>query len=184
MKNNGIMKNYLVNGKLDLDHLIDDFYGYVYIVVKNSISVYITDEDIEEIISDVFVAIWKNSSSISNDANLKAYLAGITKNTIKNKYRKTQINFSISEYEEKLIDNMNLEKIVEENEQNKLIQNSLDILKEEDYRTFIMFYYESKTIKEISQTLKISESKVKVILHRVRKKIKKILEDGGYSYGK
>jgi len=184
VKNNETMKNYLVNGKLDFDHLIDDFYGYVYIVVKNSISLYITDEDIEEIISDIFVALWKNSNIVSNDINLKAYLTGIAKNTIKNKYRKTQINFSISEYEEKLIDSMNLEKIVEENEQNQIIKNSLNILKKEEYKTFIMFYYESKTIKEISQTLKISESKVKIILHRVRKKIKKILEDGGYSYGK
>lgn len=184
MKNNETMKNYLVNGKLDLDHLIDDFYGYVYIVVKNSISVYITDEDIEEIISDIFVALWKNSNIVSNDINLKAYLTGIAKNTIKNKYRKTQINFSISEYEEKLIDNMNLEKIAEENEQNQIIKNSLNILKKEEYKTFIMFYYEQKSIKEISQILKISESKVKIVLHRVRKKIKKILEDGGYSYGK
>ena len=40
--------------------MLDDFYGYVYIIVKNGVSSHITDEDVEEIISDVFVAIWKN----------------------------------------------------------------------------------------------------------------------------
>lgn len=27
---------------------------------KNTVSIHITDEDIEEILSDVFVAVWKN----------------------------------------------------------------------------------------------------------------------------
>lgn len=45
-----------------------------------------------------------------------------------------------------------------------------------------MFYSEAKTIKEIAEKLKFSTSKVKVILHRVRKKIKRNLEDGGYGY--
>ena len=81
-----MLKDYLENGKLNIDKMLDDFYGYVYIIVKNGVSSYITDEDIEEIISDVFVAIWKNSDKLSYSTDLKAYLAGITKNIIKNKY--------------------------------------------------------------------------------------------------
>ena len=54
-----ILNDYLINGKLDIDRILDDFYNYVYIIVKNGVSVSIADEDIEEIISDVFVAIWK-----------------------------------------------------------------------------------------------------------------------------
>ena len=181
---NEILKDYLVNGKIDIDKIIDDFYGYVYIIVKNSISIYITEEDIEEIISDVFVAIWKNSSNISNTTILKPYLSGIAKNIIKNKYRKTEVNFSISEYEEKILDNINLEKITEENEQDLIIKNTLKNLKEEEYKIFIMFYYENKAIKEIATKMNCSGGKVKIILHRVRKIIKKNLEDGGYSYGK
>jgi len=122
-----ILKDYLLNDKVDIDKLLDDFYGYVYIIVKNGISIYLTDEDIEEIISDVFIAVWNNSKEISNTIDIKAYLAGTAKNIIKNKYRKNEINFSISEYEEKIVDNSNLEKQAEENEQNnnkKHIKNS------------------------------------------------------------
>ena len=53
---NKILKDYLKNGKVDIDKIIDDFYGYVYIIVKNGVNIAITDEDIEEIISDIFVA--------------------------------------------------------------------------------------------------------------------------------
>ena len=179
-----ILKDYLLNGKLDIDKLLEDFYGYVYIIVKNGVSIYVTDEDIEEIISDIFIAVWKNSKMLSNTLNIKAYLSGTAKNIIKNKYRNSEINFSISEYEGKIVDNSNLEKQAEENEQNIIIKNTLKTLKKEEYTIFIKFYYENRTTKEIAKQLNCSIGNVKVILHRVRKKIRKNLEDGGYGYGK
>ena len=181
---NEILNDYLINRKLDIDRILDDFYNYVYIIVKNGVSVSITDEDIEEIISDVFVAIWKNSSNLLKTIEIKPYLAGIAKNVIKNKYRNTELNFSISDYGENLVDNCNIEKIVEENEQNKVVLDTLNTVKQEEYKIFIMFYYESKSVKEIAKVLNLSTSNVKTILHRVRKVIKRNLEDGGYSYGK
>lgn len=179
-----ILNDYLINGKLDIDRILDDFYNYVYIIVKNGVSVSITDEDIEEIISDVFVAIWKNSSNLLKKTEIKPYLTGTAKNVIKNKYRNTELNFSISDYEENLIDTCNIEKITEENEQNKVILDTLKTVKPKEYEIFIMFYYESKSVKEIAKVLNLSTSNVKTILHRVRKVIKRNLEDGGYSYGK
>ena len=179
-----ILKDYLLNAKVDIDKLLDNFYGYVYIIVKNGVSIYLTDEDIEEIVSDVFIAIWKNSKMLSNTIDIKAYLSGTAKNIIKNKYRKNELNFSISEYEEKIIDNSNLEKQAEENEQNIIIKNTLKTLKKEEYKAFIMFYYEAKTTKEIAEDLNCTVGKIKVILHRVRKIIRRNLEDGGYGYGK
>ena len=181
---NEILKDYLKNGKVDIDKIIDDFYGYVYIIVKNGVSIAMTDEDIEEIISDVFVAIWKNSINLLKTTEIKPYLIGIAKNVIRNKYRNTELNFSISDYEENLIDTCNIEKITEENEQNRVILDTLKTVKPKEYEIFIMFYYESKSVKEIAKVLNLSTSNVKTILHRVRKVIKRNLEDGGYSYGK
>lgn len=181
---NEILKDYLKNGKVDIDKIIDDFYGYVYIIVKNGVSIAMTDEDIEEIVSDVFVAIWKNSINLLKTTEIKPYLIGIAKNVIRNKYRNTELNFSISDYEENLIDTCNIEKITGENEQNKVILDTLKTVKPKEYEIFIMFYYESKSVKEIAKVLNLSTSNVKTILHRVRKVIKRNLEDGGYSYGK
>ena len=58
-----VLNDYLVNGKIDIDKFLDDFYGYVYIIAKNTVSIHITDEDIEEILSDVFVAVWKSKNT-------------------------------------------------------------------------------------------------------------------------
>ena len=179
-----ILNDYIEKGKLNIDNLFDDFYGYIYSIVKKGVSICLTNEDIEEIVSDVFIAVWKNSKILSNTVDIKAYLSGTAKNIIKNKYRKSELNFSISEYEEKIIDNVNLEIQAEENEQNIIIKNALNNLKKKEYMAFIMFYYEAKTIKEIAKKLNCSIGKVKVILYRVRKIIRKNLEDGGYGYGK
>lgn len=181
---NEILNDYLIGGKMDVDGIIDDFYNYVYIIVKNGVSVSITDEDVEEIISDVFLAIWKNSNTLLKTTLIKPYLAGIAKNIIRNKYRNTKLNFSISDYEESLVDVCNIEKIMEEKEQNRMILDTLKSAKSKEYAVFILFYYESKSIKEIAKVLSLSTSNVKTTLHRIRKTIKRNLEKGGYSYGK
>ena len=179
-----ILKDYLIKEKIDIDKMVDDFYGYVYIIVKNGVNIAISEEDIEEIISDVFLAIWKNSDKLAETTAVKPYLAGTAKNIIKNKYRTTELNFSISDYEEIIVDTCDIDKIAEQNEKDKIIHNTLKQLKSDEYKIFMMFYYESKAIKEIATELKLSTSNVKTILHRVRKIIKENLEDGGYGYGK
>ena len=90
----------------------------------------------------------------------------------------------MTDCEERLVDSSNVEKLTEEMEQSTIIKNTLKSLKIEEYNIFIMYYYGSKKIKNIAEELNCSTSKVKVTLHRVRKIIKRNLEDGGYSYGK
>ena len=178
------LSDYMENETLDIDMLIDDYYSYIYIVVKNGISINISQEDMEEIISDTFVAFWKNSKYLRKDLLVKPYLKGIAKNLIKNKYRDNNINVSIENYENTLVEDFDIDDILESNEKNELIIDTLKTLNKNEYSTFMMYYYEGKNIKEISKELNLSVSNVKTILHRVRKKIKRNLEDGGYSYGK
>ena len=177
------LKEYIKKNRLDIDKVVEDYYGYIYMIVKNIKSIGILEEDMEEIISDVFLALWKNYESLTEETKIKPYLAGIAKNVLKNKYRKTKIDYPISDYEEQLVSPYTLEIISEEREQNEMIKKSLNNLKQEEYQIFMAFYYENKKIREIAQKLDVSESKVKVILHRLRKELKEQLKKGGYSYG-
>ncbi|MBR1802897.1 MAG: sigma-70 family RNA polymerase sigma factor [Clostridia bacterium] len=184
MKKEEILKDYMGKNGLDIDELINAYYGYVYIIVKNSKGISISNEDMEEIISDTFFAIWKNSKRIGVNVPIKPYLIGIIRNVMNNKYREININDSISDYEDRIPDTMDFETIIQEKEQNEMIQKALKQMKQEEYNVFMMFYYEAKTIKEIAHKMQFSESKVKVMLHRIRKEIKKNLRNGGYGYGK
>ena len=182
LENKDVLGNYISNSVLDIEKMISEYSSYLYLIVKNMGSIAILDEDIEEIISDVFLAIWKNSENLNRHTNIKEYLTGIAKNVTRNKYRSTELNYSISDYEEKLFDNFNIEKLSEEKEQDGIIKKALKNISDEEYNIFIMFYYNGKKIKEIAELLHLSESNVKVKLHRIRKLIKKDLKNGGYGY--
>ena len=65
----------------------------------------------------------------------------------------------MSEYENRLISNNDLEKITEENDQNDIIKSTLKELKSQEYQVFIMFYSEGKTVKEIAKILNFLKAK-------------------------
>ena len=68
-----------------------------------------------------------------------------------------------------------------QDEKKKIIINKLEKFKPEEKDIFISYYYDDNSIKEISNKLNISESKVKVNLFRMRKRINQALKERGYS---
>ena len=52
-----ILKAYIKGDRLDIDKVVEDYYGYIYMIIKNIKSIGILEEDMEEIISDVFLAL-------------------------------------------------------------------------------------------------------------------------------
>lgn len=169
-------------GILDIEKIIQCYNSYIYKMLKNSIS---NESDIEEILADVFIIFWNNYKRLDNNTEIKPYLIGITKNLIKKKYREYSItNQNIELGEETIVESINIEELSENEEKSQIISNTLENIKHIDRKVFLMFYYNQKKIREIANTLKISEAKVKVILYRTRKLIKKNLKERGYNYGK
>ena len=180
--NNKTIKDFLNKGVLNVEEMVNLYSSYIYTMLKNCIS---NSEDIEELISDVFMAIWCNYKNLEPDMKIKPYLIGITKNMIKKKYRELSNNVSfydISDFCNSAEALANVSDVAEESEKSRIILKTLNELKYEEKQTFIMFYYNSKKVKEIAEVLGISKSKVKTTLHRVRKKLKAELRKGGYSY--
>lgn len=170
------------NGVLDIEDVIKCYNSYIYKILNNSIS---NELDIEEILSDVFIIFWKNHKRLDKQDKIKPYLIGIVKNLIKKKYRGYSIKIEdIEIYEDTVLQNTNIEELIENKEKSKIISNTLNNMKNLEKTVFIMFYYNQKKIKEIANQLKISEAKVKIILHRVRKVLRKNLKERGYDYGK
>ncbi len=171
-----IVYEYLEKEELNIELIMKDYAGYIYTIIKNASN--LSSEDIEEIISDVFLTVWNNREKLDIEKELSPYIAGITKNLIKKKYRSNKTYENIEDYEEKLISIEGIDLYSEQDEQNEQIIKKLKTLKEEDRKIFMMFYYEDKKIKEISSILEISQSKVKMKLHRIRKKLKQSLKGG------
>lgn len=169
---------------INLEEIVDTYTGYLYTTIINMTRGDFSKEDIEEVISDVFFIFWKNRYKFDKNKEVKNYLVGITNNLIKEKYRKIKITYDIEDYENILINNIDVDFIYEQNEREKIIESALSKMSSEDRTIFVMYYYDSKKIKEIAENLKNSEFAIKSRLHRIRRKIKKELESEGYSYEK
>ena len=180
MKNENAIYMYIKDNVLDIDKIIDDFSGYLYTIIQNAGN--FMKEDIEEIISDTYLILWNNQYKLDLDKKLSSYLVGIVKNLIKQKYKIFNNNYeNIESYEDILITNERLDVVIENNEANRKIIELLNKIKVEDKEIFYEYYFYSRKIKEIASINNISESKVKIILHRTRNKLRKELLKGGYS---
>ena len=101
---------------------------------------------------------------------LDAYLAGIIRNLVKEKFRKFKIHANIDDYENLIL--IDSETYFEERQQIVDIKNKLGQLKEIDIKILSLFYYELKPLKDIAIELNITENNVKQRLHRIKKKVK------------
>ncbi len=175
------IEDYFINDILQIENLMNDYTNYILTIIRN-FSINLSDEDTEEIILDVFLALWNNQSKLNKDCNMSAYIAGITKNLIMKKYKKVKYVENIEDYEEKLVSIDNIELDFTENEKNKAILEEINKMNSDDKDIFISYYYDEKKVKEIAIMYNFSEAKVKSRLFRVRKKLKKVLKERGYSH--
>lgn len=178
------IENYKERNNINIEKLIDDYNGYVYKIIDNMVGKALSNEDKEEIISDTFFVLWKNRNTINEEKMLSSYIAGIARNLVKLKSRKININYDIDYYENKIADFKNIDLLCEERDKITIVENAINKMKEQDKQIFNLYYYSSMKISEISKKLNISEFNVKSRLYRIRKKLKKELERGGYSYEK
>ena len=171
------IEKYYKNNEIDMDQIIEDFTPYITTIINKGTNNKLSFEDKEEIYSDTFFILWKNRNRLNINVSLNSYLAGITKNLIKEKYRKLKIVYDISNFENDALNSVNMY----ENDRELIldIEQKIKGLKDIDIKIVNLFYYSSVSIKDIAKKLNISELNVKTRLHRIRKKIKKELNNGG-----
>lgn len=76
------------------------------------------------------------------------------------------------------------EEVVERNELKQLIKESLDTLTEKERRVILLYYYEELTLKEISNVLEVSESRISQLHTKALQKMKmKLGGQTGYIFG-
>jgi RNA polymerase sigma-70 factor (ECF subfamily) len=154
-----------------LARLIEKYAAYVGTIVRGILRG--PEEDVEEAVADVFVALWNNAGR-PNALKLKAYLGGIARNKAKNKLRERSDDLSLEEDCIVTADNGIEDGIIKEAERHK-IKSAVLVLKEPDREIFLRRYYGLQNVAEIAAALEMSESAVKKRLIRGREKLKIIL---------
>ena len=167
------IKYYIKNNELDLEKIINEYSSYTATIIDNMARNSLNDEDKEEIVSEVFFILWKNKNKLNVNKYLSSYIAGITRNVVKEYLRKVKINFNISDYENSLYNYDKIDLLDDNVEEISKIQEKLKNMKKIDKTIFLDFYYSFKSIKDIAKEQKISEFSVKQRLYRIRNKIRK-----------
>ena len=167
------IKYYIKNNELDLEKIINEYSFYTATIIDNMARNSLNDEDKEEIVSEVFFILWKNKNKLNVNKYLSSYIAGITRNVVKEYLRKVKINFDISDYENSLYNYDKIDLLDDNVEEISKIEEKLKNMKKIDKTIFLDFYYSFKSIKDIAKEQKISEFSVKQRLYRIRNKIRK-----------
>ena len=167
------IRYYIKNNELDLEKIINEYSSYTATIINNMANDSLNNEDKEEIVSEVFFILWKNKEQLDINRYLSSYIAGITRNVVKEYLRKIKVNFDISDYENSLYNYDKIDLLDNNVEEISKIEKKLENMKEIDKKIFLDFYYFSKSIKDIAKEQNISEFNVKQRLYRIRNKIRK-----------
>ena len=147
-------------------------------------------EDEEECINDVYLELWRTVSLVQPE-NLKAYIATISKNQA---IKKKRYNYAEKRRQNGVVQGMSVEEYANKNDE---LENRLDEIMIEEYlakflerydekkrRIFIRRYCYGDSMTQISEEFIISISNVKILLFRMRRELKKYLNEEGYDlYG-
>ncbi len=160
-------------------------YGGAVKAVCNSILSGYTKEDIEETVSDCFVALWAGIGNFDPERNvsLKSYLYGIARITALNKKR-SLAKRTVTENIDNIVSlsDVNVEKEVIGKLDHAILKDLILHMKSPSKEVFLYRYYEQRPVKDIAEKLRISVKKVENILARGKVKLRKQLAENGVSF--
>lgn len=139
-----------------------------------------SQQDAEDLSQDILLELMKSVDNIRNDKAFYAFMWGVAGNVYKQWCRKKQKNIAC-ELPENIPDE---EKIPDDGSSDiYLLRRELTLLSERYRKATILYYIEGCSCSEISNLLAISESMVKYLLFKSRKKLKEGMNKLKISFG-
>lgn len=155
-----------------LETAIRRYSGYVAAVAKKTMGEDCTRQDIEELTSDAFVALWANAEKLRDDSDLKYWLAVVVRNA---SLRRRQKAVSTVPLEENLVFDRNPATQAEKRERIRQVREAVDSLPPTDREIFLRHYFWHQPVQQIAREMDKNQAAIKSRLQRGREKLRKIL---------
>ena len=154
-----------------MDHFKEIYSGYkhrVYFFVAKYLS---EEEDIEEIVQDIFMHVWKYLSKTQSPSEIESLIFKSAKQEISNFYRKRKMIFVPleSSREEQNEENSDIEKQIQQEDQLKKIESLLEQVPERSREFFIKNKIQNLSLFTIAQENDISKTAVEKHVNKVLK---------------
>lgn len=142
---------------------------------------YVKNVDIaEDLAQDVFVYILTNKKNYKFEYSLKTYLYTIAKSKSLNYIKREKRIVALDENQFEELEE--LEEKIFKNERAENLKKSIKKLKIEYQNAIYLADIEELSYKEIGHILRKTDSSVKVLIHRARKALEKILREEEFKY--
>ena len=162
-----------------VEHIIDRYGAYVAAVVHNTLGSLSRPEDVEELSSDVFLAMWQSRDKLRRAESLKPWLAAVARNRARSFLRSMGETTEAAELMEFLASD-GAEDLVLQQEERLLLESALEALGEPEAEIFRRRFYRGESVPQIAAAMALHPENVKTRLRRGREKLKKRLEKGGF----
>lgn len=150
-----------------LEEIMDRYSAYAAKIIAVFLNRTLPLEDMEEVLSDVFISLWNSRSRLEGD--VKPYLAAIARNAARQKLRQFR---PVEELPEDL-------ELAEDGEQAGELRAAIRRLDPADQELFFRFYFLDQTVGEIAAVTGQNPATLRSRLKRGREKLKKILTERG-----
>lgn len=149
--------------------------NYKHLVFSMVVKIVKNHEVAEEVTQDSFLKAYHGLSTFKNESKFSTWLFRIAYNTAVSKTRKkTVITSAIDDH---VIENFSIEAVqenldeLEEGEKLQLLNKAIADLNLDEQLLINLFYFNQQSVEEISTVTGLTDSNVKVKLHRIRKKM-------------
>lgn len=164
-----------------LKEIMDCYTGYVRTVIRNFSRGTFSEQDVDELCSDVFFSLWQHRGNLDADVGFRSYLSAIARNAVKDRFKSEKPPFEdISELE--IPSGTSVEEAARLREMLRCLDEGLSALPEKEAETFARYYFYGESTPEIARRMNVSESTVRSALSRTRGKLRDYLTKRGFDH--
>ena len=170
-----------------LGWFIDRYNAYVCAVIYRMIGQKMSQDDVEETASDVYVAQWQSAERVKS-ASVKAWLGATAQHLALGKLREVSETLPLED-DLLVIERATPETALERKELRLAVRQAVLSMDWPDREIFLRHYFFEQPLAEIVESMGIGLSTIKSRLHRGREKLKAALgaeknERGGVNSGR
>ena len=138
-------------------------------------------QDSEDVVQDAFVKAFHNLHVFKSESKFSTWFYSIVYNTAVTENRRSAQYVQYVDYEQMDISDMYSDfdamSQIEDDERRMMLNKALDMMPRDESLILSLFYIEENTIKDIVKITGLTESNVKVKLHRARKRMYDIITE-------
>ena len=181
MNEQKLLQKLKAGDRLALNRAMDMYTSYLAAVVWHTLGSAASAEDVEEVVSDAFLALWSHREDLRS-GGLKSWLAAVARNRAVDRLRAAPpVPLPLDGLEE--AGGANPAEDLERRLFASALRKAVEALPPPDDQLVLRYYYEEEKLKDIARDLGLSAPAAKSRLLRARRKLKEVLTKGGLADG-